>query len=141
MADLKTKPTETSVEEFLQGIADEKKRQDSSTLLEMMKQVTGLQPRVWSSNMVGFGDHHYKYASGHEGDTFLVGFSPRKEALTLYLTLGFGGYEDLLEKLGKYKTGKGCLYIKRLEDVDASVLKEMVTRSFSRRQENAEAGD
>jgi hypothetical protein len=126
MAELKTKPSEASVEEYLNAIKDETKRSDSFVILEMMGQATSAEPRMWGSSIIGFGDRHYHYASGREGDWFLVGFSPRKENLTLYLT--FGGLQDikLLEKLGKYKTGKGCLYLKRLRDVNIDVLKELI---------------
>jgi hypothetical protein len=130
MADLKTQPNETSVEEFLKTIADEKKREDSFVILEMMKQVTQSAPRMWGSSIVGFGDDHYKYESGREGDWFRIGFSPRKQALTVYLTYGFDKHEDLLQKLGKHKTGKACLYIKRLSDIDETVLRELMERSF-----------
>jgi hypothetical protein len=126
MAELKTKPTGASVEEYLNTVEDETKRRDSFVILQIMQQATGAEPRMWGSNIVGFGDRHYHYASGREGDWFIVGFSPRKQNLTLYLT--FGGLEDikLLEKLGKYKTGKGCLYLKKLQDVDLGVLKELI---------------
>src|SRR5262245_3090054 len=95
-----------------------------------MKDVTKAEPRMWGSSIVGFGDCHHKYASGHEADWFLAGFSPRKGSLTLYLMPGFAGYDDLLAKLGKYKTGRACLYIKRLEDVDLATLKKLVKASF-----------
>lgn len=96
-----------------------------------MKRVTRQAPKMWGSSIVGFGSYHYKYASGHEGDMCLTGFSPRKEALTLYLSLGSGSYGELLQKLGKHKTGKGCLYIKNLEDVDLKVLEELVKKSVA----------
>ena len=126
MAELKTKLTGASVEEFLNTIADETKRRDAFLILEMMWQASGAEPRMWGSSIIGFGDRHYHYASGREGDWFVVGFSPRKENLTLYLT--FGGLQDLglLKELGKHTTGKGCLYIKRLQDVHLDVLKELI---------------
>jgi len=126
MAELKTKPTGASVEEYLNTIEDETKRRDSFAILQIMQRATGAEPRMWGSNIVGFGDRHYHYASGREGDWFIIGFSPRKENLTLYLT--FGGLENnkLLEKLGKYKTGKGCLYLKKLQDVDLIALEELI---------------
>ncbi len=132
MAELKTKPSNASVEEFLNTIDDETKRSDSFMILAMMRQVSNSEPRMWGTSIVGFGDRHYHYASGREGDWFLVGFSPRKENLTLYLT--FGGLQDieLLKRLGKYKTGKGCLYIKRLRDVDLEVLKDLINECVSR---------
>ncbi|PWB56380.1 MAG: hypothetical protein C3F13_02245 [Anaerolineales bacterium] len=126
MSELKTKPSEASVEEYLNTIEDVTKRNDSFVILEMMRQITEAEPRMWGSSIIGFGDRHYRYESGREGDWFLVGFSPRKENLTLYLT--FGGLQDikLLDKLGKYKTGKGCLYLKRLREVNIDVLKELI---------------
>lgn len=130
MSELKTKPTEASVEEFLQGLADPKQRADCLTMLKLMTEVTKTKPRMWGSSIVGFGDYHYKYPSGGEGDWFLTGFSPRKGNLTLYIMAGFDGYADLLAKLGKYKTGKSCLYIKRLEDVDLATLKKLVKAAF-----------
>jgi hypothetical protein len=135
MAENKTKSTTNSVEDFLNAIPDPVQRQDSAALTDLMRQATGLAPKMWGSAMVGFGDRHYRYESGREGDTFLVGFSPRKQALTLYVGLGSGIYEDLLGKLGKYKTGKGCLYIDRLADVDLPTLKELVARSAVRSAE------
>jgi hypothetical protein len=129
MAELKTKPTEQSVEDFLNAIPDEQKRADAFAISKLMKQVTRAEPTMWGSSIVGFGRYHYKYASGHEGDACLVGFSPRKQNLTLYLMLGLADYSDLLKKLGKHKTGKGCLYINRLEDVDLPTLKELVKQS------------
>jgi hypothetical protein len=131
MAELKTKPTDMSVENFLDGIDDERKRQDSFAILEMMKQITGAEPKMWGDTMVGFGDYHYKYESGREGNTFLTGFSPRKQNLTLYIMAGFDEQDALLNKLGKHKTGKSCLYINKLADVDQSVLKEMIERSYN----------
>jgi hypothetical protein len=126
MAELKTKPTGMSVEGFLTTITDETKRADAYAISEMMRQATGAEPRMWGSAIVGFGDRHLHYASGRDLDWFIIGFSPRKEALTLYLTLGGIQDIDLLKKLGKYKTGKGCLYIKRLADINREVLKELI---------------
>lgn len=130
MAEPKTKPTGEDVEDYLNQISEEKKRQDSFTLLQMMKEITGLEPRLWASSMVGFGNYHYKYASGREGDAFLTGFAPRKQNLALYVLSGFDGQEQLLEKLGKHTAGKGCLYIKRLDDVDLTTLRRMIQESF-----------
>ncbi|MCI0398480.1 MAG: DUF1801 domain-containing protein [Chloroflexi bacterium] len=129
MAELKTRQTDQSVEAFLNGIADEKKRQDCFTLLELMKRVTEAEPKMWGDSIVGFGSYHYKYASGREGDSFLAGFSPRKQNLTLYIMAGFDGYGALLSRLGKYTTGKACLYVKRLDDVNLDVLAELVRQS------------
>lgn len=129
MAELKTKPNKQSVEAFLNGIADPEKRADAFSILALMKRVTGTEPRMWGTSIVGFGDCHYKYASGHEGDWFLTGFSPRKSDLTLYITPGLHKYSSLLKKLGKHKTGKSCLYLKTLADVDLPTLKELVSQS------------
>jgi hypothetical protein len=129
MAKLKTTPNEQSVEDFLQSVDNEQKRQDCYAILEMMKEAAGAEPQMWGPSIIGFGNYHYKYESGREGDWFLTGFSPRKQNLTLYIMPGFGRYEDLMNKLGKYKTGKSCLYIKKLEDVDREVLKQLVEES------------
>jgi len=129
MAELKTKPNDQSVDDFLQALPDERKRRDSYVILEMMKRATGAQPRMWGGSMVGFGTRHYRYASGREGDWFVTGFSPRKQNLTLYLAYALDRYEALLKKLGKHKTGKGCLYINKLDDVDMSVLEELIAQT------------
>ena len=129
MAELKTKRTGTSVDAFLAGVTDTGRRQDCLALLGIMKRATGAEPEMWGSSVVGFGRYHYRYASGREGDWFLTGFSPRKRDLTLYIMAGFERYEDLLARLGRYRTGKGCLYVKRLSDVDLGVLEELITRS------------
>jgi hypothetical protein len=134
MAELKTKQNEADVEAFLNSVSDEPKRQDCFRLLEMMQQVTGLAAKMWGSSVVGFGSYHYKYASGREGDWFLTGFSPRKQNLTLYIMAGFDHYGELLDKLGKHSTGKGCLYIKKLADVDLSTLAELVKQSVEHMQ-------
>ena len=129
MAELKTKATQASVDRFLQRIKDEKKRQDCYQILTMMKKATKAEPKMWGTSIIGFGDYHYKYASGRENDWFITGFSPRKQNLTLYILSGFDGQDELLSKLGKYKTGKGCLYINKLDDVDTKVLNELVTKA------------
>jgi hypothetical protein len=129
MAELKTTPNQQSVTEFLDSVEDEKKRADGYALLELMQEVTGESPRMWGDSIVGFGSYHYRYASGREGDWFLTGFSPRKQNLTLYIMAGFDRYDALLEQLGKHKTGKSCLYIKRLEDVDPQALRQLVEAS------------
>jgi len=129
MAELKTKVTDKSVKDFLDSVTDERKRQDSYQILKLMERVTGSQPKMWGDSIVGFGTYHYRYASGREGDWLLTGFSPRKQNLTLYIMAGFDEYEGLLNRLGKYKTGKSCLYINRLADVDLSVLEELIRRS------------
>lgn len=129
MAELKTKLTGQSVESFLNSIPDEKKRQDSFAILDVMKQATQAEPKMWGESIVGFVDTLYKYENGREMDWFLVGFSPRKQNLTLYLMGGFTRFEDMLQKLGKHKLGKGCLYINKFEDIDSSVLKQLIVRS------------
>src|SRR5690606_23546680 len=113
----KTKPTDASVQEFLGSVDNDRRREDGFALLEMMREVTGEEPRMWGPSIVGFGSYHYKYQSGREGDTIVAGFSPRKQNLTLYLTGGLDEYGELLGRLGKHKTGKGCLYINKLQDV------------------------
>ena len=129
MAALKTTPNDRSVEAFLDGIGDEKKKRDSYRILELMRQVTGEEAQMWGDSIVGFGSYHYKYASRREGDWFLTGFSPRKQAITLYIMAGFDQYEALMSQLGYYKTGKSCLYIKKLEDIDLPTLCELVKQS------------
>ncbi len=129
MAKLKTQKTDASVKEFLTAVPDEKKRNDSFAILELMSEVTGEEPAMWGTSIVGFGSYRYKYASGQEGEWPLVGFSPRKQNLTLYIMSGFDEYDSLLANLGKYKTGKSCLYINKLEDVDLATLREMVKQS------------
>jgi hypothetical protein len=138
MAENKTTPTDQRVEDFLNTIADEQKRNDSFTLVELIREVTGLEPTMWGSAIVGFGSYHYKYASGREGDTMLVGFSPRKQNLTIYNMGGVDPDDALLKKLGKHTTGKGCLYIKRLDDVDLPILKLLIAASVKRIQERAQ---
>ena len=134
-AELKTQVNDASVTEFLNSVADEQKRNDCLEVLKMMKQVTKEEPKMWGSSIVGFGSYHYKGKSGREGEWMLTGFSPRKQNLTLYLMGGFDTHTDLLQKLGKFTTGAGCLYIKRLEDVDKKVLKELVQASVRRMKE------
>jgi hypothetical protein len=129
VAELKTKPTPASVEAFVQAIDDPKRREDCLTLVALMKKVTKCEPKMWGSSIVGFGDHHYRYESGREGDTFILGFSPRKDAITVYLCAGIERFSETLEKLGKHKTGKGCLYIRRLDDVDESILATLLKKA------------
>lgn len=129
MAELKTQKHDGDVEAFLNAVENEKRREDSFVVLDLMRRVTGLEPEMWGSSIVGFGSYHYKYASGREGDWFKAGFSPRKQALTLYMMAGTGKHQDLYEKLGKYTTGKSCLYIKKLEDIDLDVLEKLVAAS------------
>ena len=129
MAELKTTKNDASVEDFLNSVADEKKRSASFVILALMKKAAQAEPKMWGASIVGFGHYHYKSKSGREGDWFPIGFSPRKQNLTLYLMDGFDKHGDLLAKLGKHKLGKGCLYINKLEDVDVSVLKELLNRA------------
>ena len=127
MAELKTRPNEASVDVFLTGVPDVQRRTDALRMLEIMQEITGQPPKMWGPTIVGFGDYHYVYASGHEGDTCLTGFSPRKEALVLYFTAGLQErFATELAKLGKAKASKGCLYIKKLADVDLAVLRDMI---------------
>lgn len=135
MAENKTKPTTKSVPDFLNAIEDPVRREDCLRLAAMMEELTGSKPKMWGDSMVGFGDYHYKYASGREGDWFLTGFSPRKQALTLYIMGYLEFYKDVLEGLGKFKHGKGCLYIKKLEDIDLEKLKTLISTSIKRLKE------
>ena len=129
MAELKTKRTDESVEAFLNRIPDEQKRKDAFTVMDIMRRATRAEPQMWGSSIVGFGTYRYKYASGREGDWLLTGFSPRKQNLTLYITSGFEQYEELLKSLGKFKTGKACLYINRLDDVHLPTLRKLIKQS------------
>ncbi|RLT41381.1 MAG: DUF1801 domain-containing protein [Chloroflexi bacterium] len=130
MAELKTQQNDASVTDFINGV-DEKRRDDCFALLDLMSEVTGAPAKMWGTAIVGFGEYHYKGASGREGDWMLVGFSPRKQNLTLYIMSGFDRYDELLAKLGKHSTGKSCLYIKRLADVDRDVLRQLVAASVA----------
>jgi len=134
MAELKTKVNKASVDKFIKGVKDEQTRDDCFKIAEIMQKATKAEPKMWGTSIVGFGTYHYKGASGREGDWFVAGFSPRKQNLTLYIMTGFDEYEDLLAKLGKHSTGKACLYIKRLADVDLKVLKELITKSVKHMQ-------
>jgi hypothetical protein len=129
MGRLKTVPNKINIDRFLNHIEDQKKRDDSYVLLNLMKKITGEAPQMWGASIIGFGKYHYKYESGREGDWFLTGFSPRKQNLTLYIMSGFEQYEEFLIKLGKFKTGKSCLYIKKLEDIDLKVLEQLIRQS------------
>jgi len=130
MAELKTKLNDASVSDFLDNIDDQQKRQDSYRITELMKEITAEEPRMWGNSIIGFGQYHYKYKSGREGDWMKTGFSPRKQNLTVYAMCDVNKYEKLLDKLGKHKTGKGCLYFKKLEDVNQGVLKELISETF-----------
>jgi hypothetical protein len=140
MSDMKTRPTGAAVTEFLDGVADDERRADSFAALALMERVTGEPAAMWGPSMVGFGSYHYRYESGREGDWFLTGFSPRKSALTLYIMAGFERYDELLARLGKFKTGKSCLYVKRLSDVDPSALEELVRASVEHMRRTHSAG-
>lgn len=131
MAEMKTKKTEASVEDFLSSIADEQRRADCFAVVEMMKKATKAEPKMWGSNIVGFGDYHYKYATGREGDCPVISFSPRKQDLTLYFTDGVQRHKELLAQLGKCKHSVSCLYVKRLADLDLKVLKQMMQNSVA----------
>jgi hypothetical protein len=128
MAENKTQQTESSVTAFLDAIPDEQKRQDSLTILALLQRLTGEEPRMWGASIVGFGSYHYQYESGREGDAPRYAFSPRKQNLTIYSMAGLANHPDLAARLGKYKTGKGCLYINKLADVDLAVLEELIRR-------------
>jgi len=137
MAELKTKPSERSLESFLRGVEDAERREDCHTILKLMKKITRQEPKVWGDSIVGFGTYHYKYESGREGDWFVTGFSPRKQNLTIYIMPGLDAHKDALKKLGKHKAGRGCLYIKRLADIDQSVLSEMIKTSVAKMKSSA----
>ncbi|CAG0936902.1 hypothetical protein TFLX_05799 [Thermoflexales bacterium] len=129
MAEPKTKRNAGSVEAFLNSLPDEQKRRDAFTLLDIMRKATQAEPQMWGSNIIGFGVYHYKYASGREGDWPLIGFSPRKQNLTLYVNDGFEQRDELLKSLGKHKTGKACLYVNRLDDIDLPTLRKLIKQS------------
>ncbi len=131
MADIKTKVNDANVNDFINSVDNEKKRKDGFVLLEMFKETTGEEPKMWGSSIIGFGQYHYKSEkSKQEGDWPLTGFSPRKQAISLYIMHGLETHKDLLTRLGKHKTGMGCLYINRLEDVDLDILKELIEKSY-----------
>ncbi len=134
LVEIKTKPTAASVEDFINAIQDEQKRKDSFVLLEMMKKATGEEPVLWSNSIIGFGNKRYKSPNtGREVDWLLIGFSPRKANLSLYISVGIEEHAAALKKLGKHKTGVGCLYINRLEDIDINVLKGMIDASLKKK--------
>ena len=131
MAELKTKKNELKVEDFISAVSHEGKRADAFEILEMMKKITGEEPRMWGTSIIGFGDLHYKYASGREGDWFKCGFSPRKANISMYISgCDVAMHENRLEQLGKHKTGKGCIYINKLADIDKKVLKELIKDGY-----------
>ena len=130
MSELKTKPTDQNVEEYINKVENPTKREDSLKILEIMKEISNEEPVMWGDSIIGFGSYHYKYKTGREGDWFIIGFAPRKQNLSIYIMSGFDRYDELLDKLGKYKTGKSCLYINKLKDVDVSILKEIMGQSI-----------
>jgi len=130
MAELKTKPTNASVKDFLNQIPDEERRKDCFAVAKMMEEITGSKPKMWGASIVGFGSYHYKGASGREGDWMITGFSPRKKDLTLYIMMGFEKHPELMKQLGKHSTGKSCLYIKRLSDIHTPTLKKLIKSSI-----------
>ncbi|MFT5821656.1 MAG: hypothetical protein ACI8ZM_002910 [Crocinitomix sp.] len=130
MAENKTQPSSTSVSDFIDQVENEQKRNDAKTLLILFEKITGEKGMMWGPSIIGFGRYHYKYDSGREGDSMLAGFSPRKSALSLYIMAGFSKYDGYLSKLGKFKTGKSCLYIKKLADVDIVILEAMIIDSI-----------
>ena len=129
MAELKTKPTQASVKDFLNQIPDKERRDDCFAIAKIMEEVTGDKPKMWGASIVGFGTYHYKYASGREGDWPVTGFSPRKKDLTLYIMMGFEKHADLMKQLGKYSNAKSCLYIRRLSDIHVPTLKKLIKSS------------
>jgi len=131
MAGNKTVAHDGDVEGFLNSVDHPRRVADARVVLDIMKRVTGEVPRMWGGSLIGFGEYHYKYDSGREGHSFMTGLSPRKAALTLYVMPGFDPYEDALSRLGTYKTGKSCLYINKLEDVDLEVLEQVIARSYA----------
>lgn len=131
MAELKTKENSASVAAFLNAVEDTGRRRDAKKVAAMMRAATGSQAKMWGTSVIGFGSYHFKYASGREGDWMLIGLSPRKQNLTLYIMTGFREFDTLMAKLGPHKTGKSCLYIKRLADIDLKVLESLIKRSIS----------
>jgi hypothetical protein len=138
VAENKTKATGASVTAFINSIDDKQKRADARKVAAMMRKATGKRAKLWGPSIVGYGTYHYKYASGREGDFLMTGFSPRKQALTVYVIPGFEHFETLMNKLGKYKTGKSCLYIKWLSDVDEKILEQLINRSVKYMREHYE---
>jgi hypothetical protein len=136
MAENKTKPTSASVSAFVKSIEDPQQRADARKVAAMMRRATGKRAKMWGSSIVGYGTYHYRYDSGREGDFMVTGYSPRKQALTVYILAGFERFEPLMKKLGKYKTGKSCLYIKRLADVDEAVLERLIGESVQYMRDN-----
>lgn len=131
MATLKTQPTDASVDDFIESVEPERRRDDARQLLKLLRRVTRTKPKLWGDSIVGFGKYHYEYDTGREGDWFRVGFSPRKANLVVYIMPGYRDYGELMQKLGKHKLGKSCLYINKLADIDLAVLEELVRESLA----------
>lgn len=139
MSEMKTKPTNQSVKEFLNKVSDEERRADCFAVAKIMEEITGEKPKMWGPSIIGFGSYHYKYASGREGDWPIAGFSPRKKDLTVYLMVGFEKNGELMEKLGKHTTGKSCLYLKRLSDIHIPTLKKLIKTSVKETKDYVKA--
>jgi hypothetical protein len=131
MAEMKTRPSHTPVEAFLDGVESAERRADARAIVASTRRISGLEPRMWGPSIIGFGSYHYRYESGREGDMCRLGLSPRKASLVLYLAGGHSRHEAILSRLGKFSTGKGCLYLKRLSDVDGAVLDELLAASWA----------
>ena len=131
MSELKTKPTGSSVTAFVNAVEDPGRRSDCREVMRIMRSVTGKRPKMWGTSIIGYGSYHYKYKSGREGEWPAVGLSPRKRNLTIYIMPGFSRYGALMKKLGRYKTGKSCLYVKSLDDIDRRVLRKLVTKAVA----------
>lgn len=131
MYKLKTQPTDSSVVAFIESVENEKKREDAFKLLDIFSETTGMEPKMWGESIIGYGAYHYKYDSGHEGDSMLVGFSPRKARFSLYFATGDEKREELLKDFGKHKSGKACVYVNKLEDINIDVLKELIIQSIT----------
>jgi hypothetical protein len=138
VAENKTKATGASVTAFINSIDDRQKRADVRKVAAMMRKATGKRARMWGPSIVGYGTYHYKYESGREGDFLITGFSPRKQALTVYVIPGFSHFDTLMKKLGKYKTGRSCLYIKHLSDIDEKILEQLINRSVKHMRKHYE---
>lgn len=135
MADLKTKISQASVDDFLDGIKNDQKRSDCKEIARMIEKAIGCKPKMWGPSIVGYGEYHFKYESGREGDWMRVGFAPRAQNISLYIMDGFGKYDELMSQLGKHKTGKSCLYIKRLSDIDRDILRQLIEGSLKHFEE------
>ncbi len=137
----KTMPTSVTPKDFIAGVEPERRREDGMALLEFFNKVTGLKPKMWGPSIIGYGRYHYKYESGREGDSLMTGFSPRKSALTMYIMPGYRDMSDKLERLGKHKIGKACLYVNKLADIDMAVLEEIVVEGVTYMRANYETFD